>query len=84
MEYTLDTIINFGLYKGQKTIKDILQDNPSYILWCIANVSWFEVSDSLRKMAIDAEIAKGYEEDDDRYEDAYHDMMQDTGGMFGF
>ena len=55
--YDLDTILNFGKYKG-KTLKDVASENIMYIEWCIMNVDFFVIS-SLTKNEI-KEINAGF------------------------
>lgn len=43
METELTGIIHFGKYRG-KTIADILDLNPSYLLWADKNISDFKLS----------------------------------------
>lgn len=40
--YNIDTKLTFGKYK-EKTIKEILELNPSYINWCIVNIRSFYI-----------------------------------------
>ena len=38
--------LEFGKYKG-RTLKYIIQKEPNYILWCVINVNWFAVENSI-------------------------------------
>lgn len=42
MIYRLNTVVEFGKYKGQ-TLDSIMQKNASYIVWCIKNLEHFAV-----------------------------------------
>jgi uncharacterized protein (DUF3820 family) len=44
MVYDLDTPLAFGKYKG-RTVEDVLQCDPAYLLWAMENVDQFEVDD---------------------------------------
>lgn len=48
--------LNFGKYKG-KTILQVIDENPAYIVWCIRNVKNFTIDDNLGK-----ELCKQYDE----------------------
>jgi len=41
--YGLDTVFNFGKHKG-KTLEQVFCTIPSYIDWCLREVSYFEIS----------------------------------------
>jgi hypothetical protein len=41
--YELETIFNFGKHKG-KTLKQVFCTVPSYIDWCLREVSYFTIS----------------------------------------
>lgn len=43
MEYSLDTLIPFGKFKG-KMIRYVIIDNISYVDWCLVNVKNFTLS----------------------------------------
>ncbi len=49
-------VLNFGKYKG-KTIFQVIEENPAYIVWCIRNVENFTINDKLSK-----ELCKQYDE----------------------
>jgi hypothetical protein len=44
--YTLDTEFPFGKYEG-KTVKEILELQPSYLDWCAINLDHFYISDEI-------------------------------------
>lgn len=35
-----DDEMNFGVYCG-RTIRQVMAENPSYLLWCHKNIEWF-------------------------------------------
>lgn len=39
----------FGMYKGQK-VNDIIEQNPSYIRWCLNNVSYFTLDNNQKEL----------------------------------
>lgn len=44
--YDLDSLLKFGKYKG-KVLEDVLNDDPEYLAWCLENIEWFEVDETL-------------------------------------
>lgn len=42
----LNDVLSFGKYKGS-TIKDVIKEEPSYLIWCQQNVGWFELDEDL-------------------------------------
>jgi len=44
--YTLDTEFTFGKYEG-KTVKEIIEIQPTYIDWCAINLDHFYISDEI-------------------------------------
>ena len=54
--------LNFGMHKG-KTINQILEEDPTYIRWCIENISWFKLSKK------DEEMVYVLAEEADKYDD---------------
>ena len=44
--YTLDTEFTFGKYEG-KTVKEILEIQPTYLDWCAINLDHFYISDEI-------------------------------------
>lgn len=47
MLYDLDDVMDFGKYKG-KSVEDVLEEDPSYLLWLLENSERFEVDDALQ------------------------------------
>jgi len=39
--YDLDSILDFGKYKG-RTVEDVLDEDPRYLLWALESVERFE------------------------------------------
>lgn len=50
-------IFTFGKHKG-KTVKQVMEEDPSYLLWADDNVEGFELSNYLRDKAekLDSEM----------------------------
>ena len=46
--YKYDTIIDFGMYKWS-SINDVVKIDPSYIFWCIENITDFYVTPQILK-----------------------------------
>lgn len=44
--YTLDTEFTFGKYEG-KTVKEIIEIQPTYLDWCAINLDHFFISDEI-------------------------------------
>lgn len=44
--YRLDTEFTFGKYKG-KTVKEIIEIQPTYLEWCAINLDHFYISDEI-------------------------------------
>lgn len=44
--YTLDTEFTFGKYKG-KTVREIIEIQPTYLEWCAINLDHFYISDEI-------------------------------------
>lgn len=44
---SLDSVMTFGQFKGQ-TVRLVAQSRPSYLVWAIKNVSWFELDAAAR------------------------------------
>ena len=53
MEYDLDDELSFGKYKG-KTVEEVLEDDPTYLRWCLENVPSFVVDDVLHDAIMSA------------------------------
>jgi len=43
-------VFTFGKHKG-KVLRDVLNEEPSYVWWCIRKFEWFVVSDQLFQIA---------------------------------
>jgi hypothetical protein len=58
LEHTpgVDKVLTFGKFKG-KTILQVIEENPAYIVWCIRNVKNFTIDNNLSK-----ELCKQYDE----------------------
>ena len=41
--YQSETVLTFGMYIG-KSIQNILQDNPAYLVWCVKWLDHFHLS----------------------------------------
>lgn len=44
--YTEESKLDFGKYSG-KLLTELIKINPSYLKWCVKNVSWFVIPDSI-------------------------------------
>ena len=64
MIYKPEDILRFGKHKG-KSIRQIYEDDPTYIRWCLNSIDTFEMSCKNRKEAL--QVSYSYERD--RYED---------------
>lgn len=58
----VNNVLTFGKFKV-KTILQVIDTNPSYIVWCIRNVQGFSLDKKLEK-----ELCKQYDEHFRRYE----------------
>ena len=47
--YTLDTIFSYGKFIG-KTVREVIELQPSYLHWCISNIENFTISDDVIKI----------------------------------
>lgn len=56
---TYKHIMTFGKYKG-KTVKEVIFEDPSYLLWADDNVEGFELSDYLRDKAEEMSAEEDY------------------------
>lgn len=54
--FSLTDRLNFGRYRG-KTIKEIANSTPSYLEWCLKNVSWFKMDEKATQYVHDAAVA---------------------------
>lgn len=68
---TYKYIFTFGKHKG-KTVKQVMFEDPSYLLWADDNIEGFELSDYLRDKA-----ERFYAEDD--MEPSWGDLNGDWG-----
>ena len=39
----LDSVLTFGKYRG-KTLKEVFDLDIYYLVWCLENITWFNVS----------------------------------------
>lgn len=62
----------FGKYKG-KTVKEVMYEDPSYLLWADDNVEGFELSDYLR------DKAEEFYAEEHLYEPSWGDLNDDWG-----
>ena len=52
----LDWMFNFGKYKDeQPTIRELLDRDPGYVVWCCENLDWFDVDAYIYDMALEKE-----------------------------
>ena len=51
--YDLDTPLAFGKYKG-RTVEDVLEEDPAYLLWAAENVESFDVDAALQDAIVRA------------------------------
>ena len=52
----LDWVFNFGKYKDeQPTIRELLDRDPSYVVWCCENLDWFDVDAYIYDLALEKE-----------------------------
>ena len=58
----IHNVFTFGKFKG-KTILQVLDKNPSYLVWCIRNVKGFSIEPDLEK-----ELCRQYDEYYRKYE----------------
>lgn len=45
--YDLDSALDFGKYKG-RTVEDVLDEDPAYLLWALENVERFETDKAVQ------------------------------------
>ena len=60
MIYKLETELNFGKKHRGETIEEIIEKDPSYLLWAIDTIEWFKLDDEAEK---ELEIASGHNDD---------------------
>ena len=58
----INSTLTFGKYKG-KTVLQVIDENPSYIVWCIRNVTNFSIDPILSK-----ELCRQYDEHFRKYD----------------
>ena len=46
----LDYIFTFGKCKGQ-SIEEVIDNEPSYVIWCSENIDWFDLDTDVYDMA---------------------------------
>jgi len=51
--YDLDSNLDFGKYRG-RSLEDILDEDPAYLLWALATVVRFQVDDALQDAIVRA------------------------------
>ena len=56
--------LNFGKHEG-RFIEEILEEEPTYIRWCIENIYWFKLSETDEQKVYElAEQADKYDDND--------------------
>lgn len=48
----LKSKLTFGKYRGYR-IEDVLEVDPSYLVWAVNNVHWFRLKPNVYELAID-------------------------------
>ena len=66
MIYQPEDILRFGKHRN-KTIRQVYEDDPTYIRWCLDSIDTFEMSDKHRREAL--QVSSSYEQD--KYADYY-------------
>lgn len=69
---TYKYVFTFGKHKG-KTVKEVMETDPSYLLWADENVDGFKLSDYLRDKA-EEELAA-----ENDWEPSWGDLNDDWG-----
>jgi hypothetical protein len=79
--YYSDTIFTFGKYKG-KTLDEVMQLDPDYVDWCLANLDHFALGDDefTSNLKTSSKRTRRFY-DDDNYEDDWSD--DDSFGSYG-
>lgn len=81
--YAIDTPIKFGKYKPikegslPKTVGDLMQKGPAYLIWCHENIDWFALEEDLY---IDACMLADREPDKSKLKKATQTNEQPSGG----
>ena len=65
MAYRLIDKLNFGKHKGE-TIKQVCEDDPTYIEWCLNAIDSFELDDKAMEF-YENEIDLHYWDEDSHY-----------------
>ena len=73
MVYEKNTLINFGKYKGQGTVEEVMKIDSKYLCWCISNVEFFKVSKSLEEEVVSSAMENKVLKRDVDVEDPYMD-----------
>ena len=63
----LNYAFHFGKYKGE-ILKDVLEEDPNYIIWCSDSIDWFDLDTDVYDMASEKDANKedaGYYYDTD-------------------
>jgi hypothetical protein len=45
-KYDMQDIFTFGKYKGS-SLEDVIYDDFKYIVWCLDNLEWFQVTEAV-------------------------------------
>ena len=74
MEHTpgVDKVLTFGKFKD-KTILEVINENPAYIVWCIRNVDNFSIDPTLAK-----DLCRQYDEHFRNYDRAQANGYTDS------
>lgn len=67
----LEDKITFGKYLGKK-IKDILEIDPSYLIWAHNTIDWFKLEDEIYRDALDSVV-------DRKFNKTMHRFLNDSG-----
>lgn len=46
--FGLKSRLNFGKHKGEE-VQDVILEHPDYLLWCLDNIEWFELTPEARE-----------------------------------
>lgn len=52
---TKEIVFTFGKHKG-KSVEDVLSFDPSYLVWCLENLDWFDVDTGLEDEIYEADM----------------------------
>ena len=53
MIYDLDDALQFGKHRG-RTVEDVLEEDPGWLLWALENTDRFEVDKALEDAIVEA------------------------------